>query len=61
MKQERSLAATVQVQPTTQPTPLNKNEAMIDIGKIVWSWNQDISEISSYKVITLSLSISDKL
>jgi len=61
VKQERSLAATVQVQPTTQPTPLNKNEAMIDIGKIVWSWNQDISEISSYKVITLSLSISDKL
>lgn len=59
--EEQSLAANVPAQPTTSPTPANQNQAPIDVGILHWSWNDSLEEISSYKVVTLTLSITDKL
>jgi hypothetical protein len=58
-----SLAATVEPQKTTNtPTPATqKNTAAIDIGTIQRSWNGDLTDLTTYKVLTLSVTVKDKL
>jgi hypothetical protein len=65
-----SLATTVEPKPTTKPLPetispvqpqLEKNKATVDIGTLQRSWNQSLADLTSYKVITLSVTTTDKL
>ena len=60
-----SLATTVQPQKTTNTsTPTQgtqKNTATVDIGTIHRSWNGELSDLTTYKVLTLSVTVQDKL
>ncbi len=60
--EEKELAATVDAKPTTTtPAPLTDKQASIDVGTLAWSWNGTLQETTSYKVITLTVTITDKL
>lgn len=60
-----SLAATVETPPTTHTsapqTIVAKNMATIDIWTIQRSWNSELTDLSTYKVLTLTVTIQDKL
>lgn len=63
--QTTSNAATVSSKPTTQqPTPTWVawvNHATIDIGTISREWNDNLSNLTTYKVVTATFTITDKL
>jgi hypothetical protein len=58
-----SLAATVAPAKTTQPEApfFETNMASVDIGTIHRSWNGELSNLTPYKVLTLNITIQDKL
>lgn len=58
-----SLAATVTPAKTSQPEApaFGKNTASVDIGTIQWSWNGELTNLTPYKVLTLNITIKDKL
>jgi hypothetical protein len=58
-----TLATTVTPPQTTNITPVvnSKEKAVIDIWTIKRSWNTELTNLTTYKVVTLSISVTDKL